>query len=119
MLSTVLCALLLAGCSVVGDDETSASGPLRAELVNEAVAVQNRGQDTVWTFMAGQHILARLDWRPSLDPDGLAPGSTRTVALEKIPMGDDEDRVVVFWWSARVNAGTREPGEVSSLSVEI
>ena len=69
--------------------------------------------------MAGQRILARLYWRPSLDLDGLAPGNTRTVALEKIPMGDDEDRVVVFWWHARVNAGTREPGEVSSLSVEI
>lgn len=119
VLSTVLCVLFLVGCSVLGDNGTPPSVPVRAELVDETIAVHNRGQDTVWTFEAGRQILARMDWRPSLTRDGLVPGSTRTVALDTIPMDDDEERVVIFWWPARATAGEREPGDVSRLDVEI
>jgi hypothetical protein len=119
VLSTVLCILFLVGCSVLRDNGTPPSGSVRAELVDETIAVHNRGRDTVWTFEAGRQILARMDWRPSLTRDGLAPGSTRTVALDTIPMDDDEERVVIFWWPARTTAGEREPGDVSRIDVEI
>lgn len=119
LLLALLCGLLLVGCSVFGDDGSSNSEPVRAERVGERIAIQNRGRDTVWTFEAGRRILARLDWRQSLKQEGLAPGSTRTVALDAIPMDDAEEQVVVFWWEARVQGGQREPGHVSSLDVEL
>lgn len=116
MLSILFSGFLLVGCSVFGDDEPPNTEPVRAERVGDAIVIQNRGRDTVWTFEAGQRVLARILWRPSLAEDGVPPGSTRTTALDSIPM-DDEERVVVFWWEARGTAGQREPGEVSSLDV--
>ena len=118
MPATLFCGFLLIGCSVFGDDEPSDTGPVRAERVGNAIVIQNRGRDTVWTFEVGQRVLARILWRPSLTEEGLPPGNTRTTALDSIPM-DDEERVVVFWWEARGTAGQREPGEVSSLDVAL
>lgn len=117
LLLTCLCGLLLVGCSGFGDDESSSPEPVRAEQMGERIAIQNRGRDTVWTFVAGRRILARLFWRPSLKQEGLAPGSTRTVALEAIPMDEEEEQLVVFWWHARTEGGQREPGDISSLDV--
>jgi hypothetical protein len=113
--------LLLAGCSLEGASSTTVRPrPIQAELRDgERVVVENLGPDTVWTAQFGARILARISWRPTVSPPGLAPGDTAQVPLQKIPMEENEERLLVYWWEAVQNDGTRQPSTVLNTDLEL
>ena len=118
--SVLICSFLLAGCSLFGEEESFGSEGVRAVVEGEAIVIENNRSQPIWTRMVGVSLLPRISMLPpNLDGAPILPGDQRTVELEEILTGENEEAISVSWWSATMQNGERVAGEVSSLRIEL
>jgi hypothetical protein len=118
---TLACGLLLAGCSLFGDeDPTFGTDGVKATIQDDAIVVENQRRQPIWIRLLGTSLLPTISTRPlTLEGDSIPVGGQRMVDFENITMGEDEDEVSVSWWEATTEDGKRVAGEASAFRVEL
>lgn len=108
------------GCNAQEDIQWTESNNVLVTIDQDRLRIDNQRQDTIWTRQFGRRIRARiLLVPPSVDRDGIPPGEEKVVPLQEIPLGDNEEEVIVSWWEAVTTDGERRASETRSLVVEL
>ncbi len=124
----LICGLLLTGCSLFGEEESSGSDGVsfgsdgvRSTVQDKAIVIKNRRSEPIWVRVVGTSQIPVIIFSdpPNLEGDPIPSGEQRVVEFEEILMDEDEDEISVSWWNATMEDGERVVGEVSSFRVEL
>ncbi|MEM1094249.1 MAG: hypothetical protein AAGJ10_06560 [Bacteroidota bacterium] len=100
--------LLLVGCDAVSTTFDDAGVFLR--LQDETLTIRNDTAEPIYYLVMGQEFSHRADWIYTFREEvRIGVRQAKVLPLSDIPMDDNEERLVFFWWQKPETCTTDTP----------
>ena len=94
----LLLAFLLTSCDVFESD----SGQLDGTIESNTLVLNNSKNETVYYFAVGRAKVASILWHPGFDgTNDIKAVSSKSIPLDQIDQEENEDELIVYWWTYR------------------
>jgi len=98
------------------------TGPFAVKVEKTELRLVNRGDRTVYMFVAEREVLALINWAACADPErcpGLGRDASETIRFSSENRLAPGREAVVFWWYSKRTPTGYEPDSLRSFVVRL